>query len=574
MSNQTQKTSTRMFVNGVLILTISNVIVKIIGLIFKIPLHDILGDEGMGYFNAAYTIYTTFFMVSTAGLPVAISYLISRSRAAGNFKQVKKIMRIAFILFFIIGAVGTCALFFGADFFANSMTDIPDSRLCIMAIAPTLFFVCLTSAFRGYFQGHQVMWPTAVSQLLESLGKLLIGILLAKWSIAQGHTLPETAAWTIFGLTVGVLLGMGFIWITKLLYNTQKIDAEYTVEGGDLLEVASTKSLLKELVVMAVPVTLSSSVMSIANLIDLTVISRQLQAIGFSEAGASALYGNYTTLDVPMFNLIPVLVYPIGYSLVPMVSALIVKKEREETRRVMTSSLKSAAIIAMPCTVGMAVLAEPILSLIFGSESLLEKYTENGSDLLSDARFMSLIDETTTSASLAAPLLSILAISSFLVCMLAITNSILQANKRPYLPLVSMLIGATAKVVASYLLIGNESVGVYGAPISTDICYIIVVICNFYFCARYADFRPSIRKVFVKPLISAALCGGTAVGSYALLTNIIGASRINAVLAIVAAAVVYFAAILILGALERDDFEFIPAGRKLLKVLDKLHLVK
>ena len=563
-----------MFVNGVLILTISNVIVKIIGLIFKIPLHDILGDEGMGYFNAAYTIYTTFFMISTAGLPVAISYMISRSRAAGNFRQVKKVMRIAFIVFFIIGSVGTCLLFFGADFFATSMTDIPDSRLCIMAIAPTLFFVCLTSAFRGYFQGHQVMWPTAVSQLLESLGKLLIGILLANWSISQGHSLPETAAWTIFGLTVGVLCGMGFIWITKLIYNTQKINAEYAIEGGDLLEVASTKSLLKELVVMAVPVTLSSSVMSIANLIDLTVISRQLQSIGFTSAGASALYGNYTTLDVPMFNLIPVLVYPIGYSLVPMVSALIVKKEREETRRVMTSSLKSAAIIAMPCTVGMAVLAEPILSLIFGNESLLEKYTETGSELLSDKMFMSFIDEGTTSASLAAPLLSILSISSFLVCMLAITNSILQANKRPYLPLVSMLIGATAKIIASFLLIGNEAVGIYGAPISTDICYIIVVVCNFYFCAKYGDFRPSIRKVFVKPLISAALCGFSAVGSYALFTKLLGESRINALLAIAVAAVIYFAAVLILGALERDDFEFIPMGRKLLKVLDKLHLVK
>ena len=325
---------------------------------------------------------------------------------------------------------------------------------------------------------------------------------------------------------------------------------------------------------MAVPVTLSSSVMSIANLIDLTVISRQLQSIGFSEAGASALYGNYTTLDVPMFNLIPVLVYPIGYSLVPMVSALIVKNETLETKRVITSSLKSAAIIALPCTVGMAVLAKPILELIFKADSLLARYEATGSELLLDEKFMSLIDETTTSASLAAPLLSILAVSSFLVCMLAITNSVLQANKRPYLPLVSMLIGACAKVVASYLLIGNESVGIYGAPISTDICYVIVVLCNFYFCAKYANFRPSVVKVFLKPLISAALCGGAAIGVYTLATNMLGASRINTIAAIAAAAVVYFAAILLMRALDREDFEFIPAGRKLLKVLDKLHLVK
>ena len=563
-----------MFVNGVLILTISNLIVKAIGLLFKIPLHDILGDDGMGYFNSAYTIYTTFFMISTAGLPVAISYMVSRSRAAGNFNQVKKIMRLAFAVFFIIGTVGTLALFFGAGFFADSVAEIPESKYCIMAIAPTLFFVCLTSAFRGYFQGHQVMWPTAVSQLLESLGKLIIGILLANWSIARGDELPVTAAWTIFGLTIGVLCGMGFIWISKLLYNTQHINAEYALENSDTMPTESSKTLLKELVVIAIPVTLSSSVMSLANLIDLTVISRQLQSIGFTSKGAAALYGNYTTLAVPMFNLIPVLVYPIGYSLVPMISALLVKKEQNEAKRVMTSSLKTAAILSMPCTVGMAVLAEPILTLIYGGDKLLEKYTSERSELLNDKMFASYIDAETTSASLAAPLLSILAVSSFLVCMLAITNSILQANKKPYLPLVSMLVGAVAKIVASFLLIGNPDIGIYGAPISTDICYIIVVICNFYFCAKYAKFAPSVRKVFLKPLLSAVLCGGAAIGTYMLVFNITLRPSVATILAIGSAAVVYFAAILLLGALERDDFEFIPMGRKLLRALNKLHLIR
>lgn len=577
MSNTTQKgqkTSTKLFVNGVLILTISNILVKAIGLLFKIPLHDILGDDGMGYFNAAYTIYTTFFMISTAGLPVAISYMISRSRAAGNFNQVKKIMRIAFTVFFVIGTVGTCALFFGADLFSENVAKIPESKYCIMAIAPTLFFVCLTSAFRGYFQGHQIMWPTAVSQLLESLGKLLIGILLANWSIARGDELPVTAAWTIFGLTVGVLCGMGFIWITKLLYNTQKINAEYELADSYTMPSASTKSLLKELVVMAIPVTLSSSVMSLANLIDLTVISRQLQSIGFTSKGAAALYGNYTTLAVPMFNLIPVLVYPIGYSLVPMISALLVKKEKNEAKRVMTSSLKTAAILSMPCTVGMAVLSYPILSLIYGNGSLLAKYTAENSELLNDAMFMSYIQDTTSSASLAAPLLSILAISSFLVCMLAITNSVLQAHKKPYLPLVSMLIGAAVKIAASFLLIGNPKVGIYGAPLSTDVCYIVVVICNFYFCARHADFRPSVRKVFLRPLIASALCGLTAVGTYALLDRLVASHLVTTVLAIAAAAIVYFVALLLMGALEKEDFDFIPKGQTIYRLLGKMHLVK
>lgn len=574
MSNTTQKTSTKLFVNGVLILTVSNILVKAIGLLFKIPLHSLLGDTGMGYFNAAYTIYTAFFMISTAGLPVAISYMISRSRAAGNFSQVKKIMRIAFAVFFCIGTVGMLAMLLGADFFANTLTEFPDSKLCIIAIAPTLFFVCLTSAFRGYFQGHQIMWPTAVSQLLESLGKLLVGILLALWSIGEGHSLPETAAWTIFGLTIGVFAGMVFIWVTKLLYNTSKVNAEYALPDSYTMPTERTKSLLKELVVIAVPVTLSSSVMSLANLIDLTVIARRLQDIGFTPDGASTLYGNYTTLAVPLFNLIPVLVYPIGYSLVPMITALLVKKENENAQRVMSSSLKTATILSMPCAVGMAVLAEPILKLIYGSKNLLDTYTAEGNALLSDTVFMQHITADTTSASLAAPLLSILAVSSFLVSMLAITNSVLQAHKKPYFPLISMLVGAAAKIAASYFLIGNPNIGIYGAPISTDICYIIVVALNFYFCARHADFRPSIRKVFLRPLFASALCGITAAGSYALLTHMLGASRIFTIVAIAAAALVYFVAILLLGALEKDDFDFIPKGQTIYRLLGKMKLVK
>lgn len=410
-----------MFVSGVLVLTVSNILVKAIGLLFKIPLHDYLGDEGMGYFNAAYTIYTWFYMVSTAGLPVAISVMISKSRARGNFNQVKKILKISLILFFIIGAAGMLALIFGSRFFAG-LIRMDQSYLCIIAIAPTLFFVCITSAFRGYFQGHQIMWPTAVSQLIESVGKLLIGILLAAWSIKQGHPLHVTAAYTIFGLTVGVLVGMVFIWVTKLLYKTDAVNAEYALPNSDTMPAGRTKSLLRELVVIAVPVTLSSSVMSLANLIDLMVVSRRLQDIGLTEEAAATLYGNYTTLAVPMFNLPPVLIYPIAYSLVPMLSAIREQKDFGRLQSVTAASLKIAAILSIPCAVGMAALSEPILTLIYGAKD--------------------------GSAHMAAPLLSILAVSSFLVSMLAMTNSILQAAKKQNYPLISMLIGASVKVVA------------------------------------------------------------------------------------------------------------------------------
>ncbi len=549
--NNTQKSepkkSTKLFVNGVLILTISNILVKTVGLLFKIPLHGYLGDEGMGYFNAAYTIYTWFYMISTAGLPVAMSVMVSKSRAKGNFNQVKKILRLSLILFFIIGSAGMLLLIFGSGLFA-SLIKVDKSNLCIVAIAPTLFFVCLTSAYRGYFQGHQIMWPTAVSQLIESLGKLFLGILFASWSIAQGHPLHVTAAYTIFGITIGVFCGMVFIWLTKLLYNTDKVNAEYAMPDSYTRPTERTRTLLKELVVIAIPVTLSSSVMSLANLIDLAVVSRRLQDSGLLEEAAAALYGNYTTLAVPLFNLPPVLVYPIGYSLVPMLSSLLVQKDEARLQRVMNSSLKVAAILSIPCSVGMAALAEPILLMIFGNK--------NGS------------------AATAAPLLATLAISSFLVSMLAITNAVLQAHKKESLPLVSMICGATAKIFISYILIGNPHIRMFGAPISTDICYIIVTLMNFYFCARYANLRPNLVRVFVKPLVAAGLCGGAAIGVYALAERLLAHQRLDTLLAIAAAVVVYFAAILLLGCLDEEDFELIPKGRSIYALLHKIKLVR
>ena len=178
------------------------------------------------------------------------------------------------------------------------------------------------------------------------------------------------------------------------------------------------------------------------------------------------------------------------------------------------------------------------------------------------------------SAATAAPLLATLAISSFLVSMLAITNSVLQAHKKEVLPLISMLTGAAAKIVISYLLIGNPNIRMFGAPISTDICYVIVVLMNFYFCARYADLRPNLMGVFVKPLISAALCGGAAVGVYALAERFIAHQRLDTILAIAAAVLVYVLGILLTRCLAAEDFEFIPGGKKIYGILHRMHLIK
>ena len=169
------KNSTKLFFSGVLVLTITNLLVKFIGLMFKIPMHGIIGDEGMGYYNSAYTFYTYLYMVSTAGLPTAISIMISDSRANRQIKQVKRIFHISLLLFIVIGIISTMIMFFGAGLMSTAIGAAP-TRYSIMAIAPTLLFICITSSLRGYFQGYQQMIPTAISQFLEAAAKLGVGI--------------------------------------------------------------------------------------------------------------------------------------------------------------------------------------------------------------------------------------------------------------------------------------------------------------------------------------------------------------------------------------------------------------
>lgn len=209
---------------------ISNIVVKLLGLLCKIPLHDLLQDQGMGYFNIAYNIFTTLYMVSTAGLPTAVTIMISDTPAGSSRrKQVERIFRVALAVFFVLGIIGTSIMLFFAKPLAALMGS-DASYLCIMAISPTLFFICMSSAIRGYFQGHQNMIPTAVSEITEAIGKFAIGIVLAKYAISRGESIERAAAYAIAGITIGVATGMIFLIISKILYN--QIKSSNRNQGG------------------------------------------------------------------------------------------------------------------------------------------------------------------------------------------------------------------------------------------------------------------------------------------------------------------------------------------------------
>lgn len=538
------KDTKKLFFSGVIVLTVANILVKVIGAFLKVPLQSILTDTGMGYYSAAYDIYVWFYMISTAGLPVAVSIMISDSRAKGNFKDAKKIFRVVFTIFAIVGFVGMVLMIALSGTFAN-MYKLSDAKYSIMAISPALLFICLSSAYRGYFQGHQEMSPTAFSEVIEAVGKLSLGIAFALWATRRGMPFHIVSAYTLIGLSIGSACGMLFLFIRKRFFKESAYNATLGVKANDNFVTPSGK-IVKTLLSIGIPITISSSVMSFTNVIDGMILSSRLQSLGYLEKEVSTMFGNYKTLAVTFFNLPPSLIYPITASIVPLLSAAVAGKKEKLVQDTMNSSLRICSIIAFPCAFGMSALSYPLLSLLFPQGS----------------------------AAKAAPLLSVLAPSIFFLSMLSVTNSFLQSHKHQVYPIISMIAGACVKLITSYVLIGMKGVEMYGAPIGTFLCYMTTMLLNFFFVAKNIGYIPNIRRVFLKPFISGVLCALAAYGSYTLFDKVIPLSaKIITVMAVAVAAVVYLVCIFAFKAITKDDVLLLPKGEKIARMLEKRKLI-
>lgn len=471
------KAHRRGFLSGVSVLTLSTLLVKVIGLLYRIPLLDKLGTEGMGYFNTAYELYALFCVISTAGLPVAMSVLISAREAAGNYAAMRCVYRVSLLAFVVIGACGSLLLFGMASPFAALLGN-PNAAACMRAISPTVLLICLSSAARGYFQGRRNMLPTAISQIMEAAGKLFLGLAFAAYAHRSGMDLPHTAAYAVGGLTVGTGVSVLYLFTHKAL--SDRRERFLPTNSGEAED--SRASVLRRLAVTAVPVTLGAGVISLTKCIDLALILHRLQGVGVNTAEANALYGCYSTLAVPVFNMLPSLTTSVALSAVPSLSAALERGEagRADVKRTATAALGLTLVLAIPAALGLAVYAEEILLLLFNGQP--------------------------AAAAQAAPWLSCLALSVPAACLVTVTGAMLQACGRAACPVLSMLAGVVTKTVLAYVLLGTEGVGMMGAPISSLLCDTVIVTVNFLFISRYAPaMLPDRRVGVIAPTILIAL---------------------------------------------------------------------
>ncbi len=533
----------KVFFSGVLLLSISTMLVKVIGLIYKIPMLSYLGSEGMGYFHSAYELYALFCIIATAGLPVALSVLVSEALAKGEEDAVKRIYRAAMAVFLAVGVVGTLAMIVFADRFCAWIKS-DNAYSCVISIAPTLFFVCVSSAVRGYFQGHQRMLPTALSQLIEAVGKLAFGLLFAHVALERGAETAHVAAAAGWGLTLGSALATLYLLIEKARFGAKE---KHSRSKGASTATVAYRFVWRRLARLAIPMTLGASLVSLTKLIDMAMILRRLQAIGYTETLANEAYGSYTTLALSVYGLLPTLLNSVFLPLVPMLSSAIASGDRVRQTQMVEMSYRLTAFFALPASLAISAFAHPVLSLLFSGE--------------------------TEAVALAAPLLSMLGGSVFLSCMISASNSVLHAYQVVNRPILSLVAGAAVKVVVAYILIGTPSVGLMGAPISTLLCNATVVLMNLAFAARLCD-KLSIKEIFFTPLWLSTVAVGVPFGLYLFFTERFGFSLLTSVICMLSAALLYTILFFACGAVSKEDLCALPMGERLCMVLVRLKLLE
>lgn len=420
-------------IGGTVSLTLSTLIVKILGLIYKIPLANILGDEGMGVFNSAYTVYAFFYLLCTAGVPKAVMILVSEARAKGKEADENMIIKTALNLFFSIGAA-CCVLFV---VFAKPLARLVGNSAAwatMIAVAPSIVFISLAGVIRGYLNAGMRFLDVAVSQIIEGVGKLAIGLIAGIAALKCGFSLELVSAMTITGVSFGSFIGLIYlVMISKIRITKEKV---------------GQKRFRRKILSISIPITISAAIMSLTGIIDLGLIMRNLSFIGYSEAEASALYGNYTTLAMPMFNFAISIITPISLAFLPTFTKAIVSFDKEEFEKIESDSLNLSSFVSAPLVAGLAIYSSEILNLLF----------------------------PTSDIAIGSLLLCLLLPAIVFSSMLLITNTALEAGGRVKAPLVSMSLGCLAKITVSLLLIRNSSFGISGAPIGTVCCYAVALL--------------------------------------------------------------------------------------------------
>lgn len=552
------------FEYGAIILLCSTILVKLIGGAFKIPLSNLIGDLGFGYFSSAYDLFNPIYSLAMAGLPIAVSRVVAEHMSQARYKDVRQSLKITRTLFWVTGFVALVIMVLLIKPFVSTTDKTGQTVYSIYAIAPTILFCCVMSAYRGYYEGLRNMYPTAISDIIEALSKLILGYLFAFIVMKISGNVAYAAAGAIFGVTVGAILAAGFL---ELNYRI-KGDGISPLELKNSPEPMNKSVATKALIIIAIPIALSSLANSIASLVDVSMVKWQLSNLMGEHADTirnmyTESIAEYNTIyaDDPLtndalptflygirskaftiYNLIHALTTILGVSALPVLATSWTQKDMPLVKKNIESMFKFIAIVAVPSGVGLIALGAPIMGLLY---------------------------KTVASVEIGGTMLSIYGVAAVFAGISVPMTNMLQAVGKQVASLRNVAIGAIIKVIFNYVFVSVPSLNIQGAAIGTVICYLFIFIANTVTLIRATGIVPDFFKVLGKPIIAAILCGVSAYG-----VSLLGTSKINTIVAILAAVIVYFISLVVLNTFEEEDVLSLPKGDKLAKIMIKLHIIR
>ncbi len=536
------------FMKNVAMLMLAQILIKVLGLIYRLVIVNVegFGDVGNGYYDAGYTVYSLLLTISSVGIPSVISKLVSERVVRGDHRGAYRIFKVSLTTFTIIGAILSVALFFGADFIATNILDVPDIRYILMVLAPAIMFVASSSVIRGYFAGLGSMKATSISQTLEQFFNCVLTITFVYALVGKDPAVM--AAGGNVSTTLSIIISFTYLYI---FYKRRKKgimkDCEaQTVEQED----KTTGKLLKTIFAISIPMTLGSLVSVVNNTIDTVTISNCIQTAfqGILET-KEALETKAMELSGLLSKVVTIIHLPLAITgsfctaLVPAISSAIATNDYDTVNKRLSFSFFSSILIIMPCAAGLAVLARPILELIYPA------------------------------ASDGAGILMLSTITMIFVTLNYVVNGGLYGFGKVHIPAIALAIGAVLKLILNIILISNPAINIYGAVITAILCQGLSFVICMYYLNKEIKLKMNFKDHVLKPIIASVIMGVMVYVVYRLLTLVIGNS-IATIISIIFGALIYALVVLLMKILKKEDIYMIPYGTKIYKVLVKLRFYK
>ncbi|MDR3239358.1 MAG: polysaccharide biosynthesis protein [Clostridiales bacterium] len=523
------------FVRQAAILAAATLLVRFVGFLYRLPLTNLIGDQGNAYYNVGYQIYVFFLMLSSAGLPAAISKMVSERIALKQYRQAHRVFRVALLIAAIGGFVSAVIVAAGGRAIAKAVGH-PESYYSLLTLSPTLLIVGVMAVYRGYFQGMNNTVPTAVSQIVEQIFNAVFSVLLAYLLYPKGpeYGAAGGTAGTGVGALAGLLVMLGVYYLFSPVLRSR-------LQHADPGKFHSSGQMAKEILQTAFPIILGTAIFSMSNIIDTFMVTSSLESLNiYSPLEITQKFGQLSGKYMTLITLPVSVSTALATAAVPSVASSVIRKDRASVNRKINQGIRLSMMVSIPAAIGMSALGDQIIAMLF------PRHAEGGL------------------------LLQWGAASVIFLALAQIVTGMLQGIGKVRIPVLGAICGALIKIPLNFWLIRQPAINIVGAVVSTIVCYITASCIDLYFLLKFTQASIDFKNVFFKPIIGSLVMGLTCYVTYYTMYYLCRRNAVSTIAAVLIGAGVYFIAMLFMKGINRSDLRAIPMGGKVTALMNRL----